>query len=203
MSFDETLNQTIEMLRRNKRVSYRALRRQFGIDDVYVDDLKAEIVEVLKLGVDEGGQVLVWTGPEAAPVPLAAPGPIEPKPPEPKPPEPKPSESKPPEPKPRALEGERRHLTVMFCDLVDSTPLAERHDPEDLADIYAAWQDACADAVKAESGHISDYRGDGVFVYFGYPAAYEDAPHRAVRAALGLLERLKDVNAKQIGRAHV
>ena len=65
MSFEETLEQTIAILRRNKRVSYRALRRQFDVDDAYVEDLKAELIEVLKLAADEDGKVLVWTGAEA------------------------------------------------------------------------------------------------------------------------------------------
>ncbi|MFI5015575.1 MAG: hypothetical protein ACHQAY_24840, partial [Hyphomicrobiales bacterium] len=65
MSFDDTLGQAIDMLRRHKRVSYRALRRQFSIGDAYVEDLKSEIIEVLKLGVDEDGKVLVWIGAEA------------------------------------------------------------------------------------------------------------------------------------------
>ena len=186
MSFDDTLNQTIEMLRRNKRVSYRALRRQFGVDEAYIGDLKAEIIEVLKVGADVGGEILEWTGAEeAAAAPAAAP----------------PEQKKPEAAAARPSEGERRHLTVMFCDLVDSTPLAERLDPEELAEVYNIWQEACAEAIKAQGGHISDYRGDGVFVYFGYPHALEDAPHRAIRAALNMLERLTGVN-EQLRRLH-
>ena len=191
MSFEETLEQTIAMLRRNKRVSYRALRRQFNVDEEYVEDLKAELVEVLKLAADEDGKVLVWIGVEpdlaiAAKVAAdlvdtladasrkeasrvaveTAAG---------RPPQTAPGLS-PGQASVRTAEGERRHLTVMFCDLVDSTPLAERLDPEELADVYAVWQEACIEEIAKHGGHISDYRGDGIFVYFGYPAAYEDGP---------------------------
>jgi class 3 adenylate cyclase len=98
-------------------------------------------------------------------------------------------------------QGERRHLTVMFCDLVESTPLAERLDPEELAEVYAIWQDACAEAIAEHGGHISDYRGDSVLVFFGYPTAYEDGAHRAIRTALDMLRRLVSVNV-QLQKLH-
>ena len=75
MTFDEVLEQVLDLLRRQGRVSYRALKRQFDLDDEYVEDLKVEIVQVQRLAVDEDGAVLVWTGPSAAvlaPVPATA-----------------------------------------------------------------------------------------------------------------------------------
>ena len=84
-------------------------------------------------------------------------------------------------------EGERRHLTVMFCDLVDSTTLSERLDPEDLRRVITAYQDACTKVVERYQGHIAQYLGDGILVYFAYPQAHEDDPERAVRAGLEIL----------------
>ena len=89
---------------------------------------------------------------------------------------------------------ERRYLTVMFCDVVGSTPLAERLDPEDLRDVLVAYHGACATAIERYGGHIAQYLGDGVLAYFGYPRAHEDDPQRAAHAALAILEAVSDVN---------
>src|ERR1041385_4826196 len=82
---------------------------------------------------------------------------------------------------------ERRHLTVMFCDLVGSTSLAEQLDPEDLRDVIRSYQDACAGVISRFEGYVAKYVGDGLLIYFGYPRAHEDDAERAVRAALGLI----------------
>jgi hypothetical protein len=71
MTFEEVLNQALGMLQRQGRVSYRALKRQFGLDDEYLEDLKVEIIEVHQLAVDQGGTMLVWTGATSEPVPQA------------------------------------------------------------------------------------------------------------------------------------
>src|SRR6516162_1537280 len=78
-------------------------------------------------------------------------------------------------------EAERRQLTVMFCDLVGSTPLATRFDPEDLRDIVGVYHRCVADTVSRFGGFVAKYMGDGVLVYFGYPEAHEDDAERAVR----------------------
>jgi class 3 adenylate cyclase/predicted ATPase len=83
---------------------------------------------------------------------------------------------------------ERRHLTVMFCDLVGSTSLSTRLDPEELREVIDAYQKWCADIVSHFGGFIAKYMGDGVLVYFGYPRANEDDAERAVRAGLRLVE---------------
>jgi len=88
------------------------------------------------------------------------------------------------EPKPQPAEAERRQLTVMFCDLVGSTALSQRLDPEDLRDVMRTYQDAVAGAVSGFGGHVAKYLGDGVLAYFGWPKAYEDQADRAVRAGL-------------------
>jgi class 3 adenylate cyclase len=88
-----------------------------------------------------------------------------------------------PEPTTRG-EAERRLPTVMFCDLVGSTELSRRLDPEDLRDLMRRYQDAVSGAVARYGGHIAKYLGDGVLAYFGWPQAYEDQAERAVRAGL-------------------
>ncbi len=89
------------------------------------------------------------------------------------------------------FEPERRQLTVMFCDLVGSTALAERVDPEELHTLLARYQDTCASVIHRYDGHIARYVGDGLLVYFGYPQAHEDDPERAVRAGLGIVEAMR------------
>jgi class 3 adenylate cyclase len=82
---------------------------------------------------------------------------------------------------------ERRQLTVMFCDLVGSTALSERLDPEDLRDLIGAYHKCVAETISRFDGFVAQYLGDGVLAYFGYPQAHEDDPERAVRAGLALI----------------
>src|SRR5215469_4527971 len=82
------------------------------------------------------------------------------------------------------VEAERRQLTVMFCDLVGSTALSARLDPEELRDELRAYQDACSGVVARYDGFVAKFMGDGVLAYFGYPRAHEDDAERAVRAGL-------------------
>src|SRR5262245_11754199 len=82
--------------------------------------------------------------------------------------------------------GERRHLTVMICDLVGSTALSARLDPEDMGAVIDAFQAACARITLAFDGFLADFRGDGILAYFGYPRAHEDDAERTVRAALDI-----------------
>ena len=82
----------------------------------------------------------------------------------------------------------RRHLTVLFCDLVGSTALAGRLDPEDVGALMRAYRDCCSDVVKRWGGHVARFLGDGVLAYFGFPRANEDDAERAVRAGLELTE---------------
>jgi len=84
-------------------------------------------------------------------------------------------------------EAERRQLTVMFCDLVGSTPLSTRYDPEDLRELIGAYHRCVADTVARFAGFVAKYMGDGVLVYFGYPEAHEDDAERAVRAGLAVI----------------
>jgi class 3 adenylate cyclase/predicted ATPase len=93
---------------------------------------------------------------------------------------------------------ERRQLTVMFCDLVGSTALSARLDPEDMREVIAAYHRAVAKEVARCDGFISRYMGDGVLVYFGYPQAHEDDAERAVRAALGVIDAVRRLDVKSV-----
>ena len=95
--------------------------------------------------------------------------------------------------------GERRHLTVMFCDLVDSTGIAARLDAEDWRDLVNAYLDGASAAVAEIGGHVAKKLGDGLMVLFGYPLAYENDAERAARAALSIQRALADLNRKNAG----
>ena len=92
-------------------------------------------------------------------------------------------------------DADRRQLTIMFCDLVGSTALSARLDPEDLRKIIVAYHRGCADAITGAGGFVAKYMGDGVLAYFGYPRAHEDDPERAVRAGLTLVEGIGKLHA--------
>src|SRR6476469_3449472 len=100
-----------------------------------------------------------------------------------------------PAPAPRA-EAERRQLTVLFCDLVGSTALSTRLDPEDLREIIGAYHRCVAETVEAFDGFVARYMGDGALVYFGYPNAHEDNAERAVRAALALSRNVANLRTR-------
>ena len=89
-----------------------------------------------------------------------------------------------------ASSAERRQLTVMFCDLVGSTALASRLDPEDLREVLGAYHAAVAEVVVEFGGYVAKYMGDGVLAYFGYPQAHEHDAEQAVRAGLALIDRV-------------
>jgi class 3 adenylate cyclase/predicted ATPase len=91
---------------------------------------------------------------------------------------------------------ERRQLTVMFCDLVGATAVSTMLDPEEMRELIRAYQDACAKVIARFEGHVAQYLGDGLLVYFGYPQAHEDDPRRAVRAALEIAEAIERANLR-------
>src|SRR5690242_15967834 len=103
-----------------------------------------------------------------------------------------------------ASAAERRQLTVMFCDLVGSTALSGRFDPEDLREIVSAYQRCVAEMVGQFAGFVAKYMGDGVLVYFGYPEAHEDDAERAVRAGLDVTDAVARLDVKSAAlQAHV
>jgi len=97
-----------------------------------------------------------------------------------------------------AAAAERRQLTVMFCDLVGSTELSSRLDPEDLREVIAAYHGAVSKVVRSFDGFVAKYMGDGVLIYFGYPQAHEDDAERAVRAGLGVIEAVSRLDIKSV-----
>src|SRR4051794_11981721 len=96
-------------------------------------------------------------------------------------------------------QGQRRHLTVMFSDLADSTRLAGELDPEDMRDLYRAYQAACSDAIVRHSGYLAQFMGDGILAYFGYPEAHEDDARLAVTAGLEIVAAAAGLRAR-LGR---
>jgi len=99
---------------------------------------------------------------------------------------------------PAQADAERRQLTVMFCDLVGSTALAARLDPEDLREVIGTYHRAVAEIVAGFDGFVAKYMGDGVLVYFGYPRAHEDDAERAIRAGLGLIDAVGRLDVKSV-----
>lgn len=98
---------------------------------------------------------------------------------------------------------ERRQITVMFCDLVGSTALSARLDPEDLREVIGSYQLTVADTVRRFDGFVAKYMGDGVLAYFGYPEAHEDDPEQAIRAALDLIAEISKHSAREPLRVRV
>src|SRR5215470_17120341 len=180
VDFVAVVDQAIALLRQRGRLTYRTLQLQFQLDDAHLAALKDELIEGQRLAADEAGRVLVWTGDPATPVSPAAPASV---------PAPAPAAGAPPE-------ADRRQLTVLFCDLVDSTVLATQRDPEELREVVRAYQDTCARVIARYEGHSAQYLGDGLLVYFGYPLAHEDDAQRAVRAGLGMIEAMGQRNTR-------
>ena len=283
MTFQDVLAQAIDWLQRDKRITYRALQRQFDLDDDYLEDLKNELIEAKQVAKEENGRVLVWTGDAATPEvsarrwgesegrfqailravtpllqserrvtyrtlkyafgiddalmaeickelrlrrlaideegevlcwtgdtpPIAPPADIYPNrhttatvahiSPAPLTPQTQVATTDvatngPPAPQPirSAPEAERRQLTVMFCDLADSTELSQQLDPEDLRDIIRAYQRTSAEVIRHFDGYIAQHLGDGLLIYFGWPRAHEDDAPRALHAGLGIVEAITE-----------
>src|SRR6516225_7393107 len=165
MDFYAILDQVIALLQQRGKASYRALQLQFTLDDASLDVLKDELIKVHQLATDQDGEMLVWTG-ETATVQAVASQPTQTT--------PQPAVQV--QQSPQAPEAERRQLTVMFCDLVDSTKLSSQLDPEEYRDVVRAYQRVCTDVIQRYDGHIAQLLGDGLLVYFGYPQAHEDDP---------------------------
>src|SRR5262249_31886479 len=178
MDFYDILDQVIDLLKQRGRVSYRALKMQFALSDDGIEALKDELIYAKKLAVDEENRVLVWTG-DTASVQEIVSQPDQPPPPvvqEQHSPLVEARPTTPPSP-----EADRRQLTVIFCDLVDSTKLSSQFDPEDYREVIRAYQSACTEVIQRYDGHIAQLLGDGVLIYFGYPQAHEDDAQRAIR----------------------
>src|SRR6516164_9837105 len=184
MTFEEILDQAIAMLQRRGRLTYGTLRLQFGLNDEQLAVLKEELIDAQRLAVDERGHVLVWTGdtasvaaPAPAPAPVQAPAPLTYTPPylaE------KILTSR------SALEGERKHVTVLFADLKGSTELIRDLDPEQARQLLDPALHVMMDAVHRYEGTVNQVLGDGIMALFGAPVAHEDHAVRACYAALAM-----------------
>ncbi len=193
MSFEEILDQAIAMLQRRRRVAYSTLKLQFKLDDEQFAALKEELLYSQPHVVDDAGRGLIWTG-DTDTTPNRSPSPQPPVPAEIQPGQP--ARVAPPPAAPQTTDAERRQLTVLFCDLVDSTVLASQLDPEEWREVVRAYQDTCAKVIARYEGHIAQYLGDGLLIYFGYPLAHEDDAPRAVRVGLGIVEAMGPLNAR-------
>jgi class 3 adenylate cyclase/tetratricopeptide (TPR) repeat protein len=188
MTFDEVLDQIRELLQQRGRVTYGSLKLRYQLDDELLAGVTDELISAERVAVDEDGKVLVWAGkgqdgktekrgktedgPESRVQSLE-------------------SKGQSPAPSTQPPAGERRQLTVQFIDLVGSTTLSQELDPEDYHASVVAYQDACQRVIARYEGHIAQYLGDGVLVYFGYPAAHEDDAVRAVRSGLEIVAAVR------------
>jgi len=203
MGFFEILAQIIELLRREQRVSYRALKREFSLDDAYLEDVKVELIEVKQLAVDHEGKMLLWTGDPAssstlAPLPSPAPAGRQ--------------EQEPLSYTPQHLvekilrsrtdlEGERKQVTVLFADIKDSTELIKGLDPEAAQRLLDPALHHMMDAVHRFEGTVNQVLGDGIMALFGAPIAHEDHAMRACYAALAIQASMRDYT-EAVRRAH-
>lgn len=165
MDFYAVLDQVVELISGRGRVSHQALKLEFDLDDGRFQAIREELRYAHGATIRDEGSGFVWVGESAGAVPLS-----------------------------QSPEAERRHLTMLFCDLVGSTPLASRFDPEEWREIIRTYYDACGKVIARFDGHIALYLGDGLLVYFGYPLAHEDDAQRAVRAGLGIVETVGQLN---------
>src|SRR5215510_8876795 len=192
MDFYDILDQVIDLLKQRGRASYRALKVQFHLDDEALEALKEELLYVHPVRDDEG-RGLIWTGNTTRGHEVAAPS----------------AQTTPPlvvqeQPSPEVTprvtapppDAERRQLTVMFIDIVESTSLSSQLDPEVYRDVVRAYQSACTEVIQRFDGHIAQLLGDGLLVYFGYPHAHEDDAQRAVRTGSGILDAMGDLNQR-------
>ena len=185
MEFYDTLDQVMHLLRSRGRVSYRALRLQFHLDDDHLEALKDELIKAQRLAVDEDDAVLVWVGEPVPALPHAATQ-------EPVPPVAIPAHLGEKIRAARAdLEGERKQVTILFADLKDSTRLIEGLDPEAARQLLDPALHLMMDAVHRYEGTVNQVLGDGIMALFGAPIAHEDHALRACYAALAMQAALR------------
>jgi class 3 adenylate cyclase/tetratricopeptide (TPR) repeat protein len=197
MTFDEILAQVRELLQREQRLSYRAIKRRFALDDEYLEDLKAELVEAKRLAVDEDGKVLVWSGgtvsvadTAALPTPAQAPLAYTPS-----------HLTEKILAARRTLEGERKQVSVFFADIKDSTRLIEGLDPEAAQRLLDPAIHIMMHAVHRYEGTVNQVLGDGIMALFGAPIAHEDHALRACYAALALQSAIRPYT-EEVRRTH-
>ena len=199
MDFYTLLDQVIDLLRQRQRVSYRALKRQFQLDDNYLEDVKVELIRVQQLAVDQEGEMLVWIGDAGSQAPPPA------------------TSNQIPERIPltytppylaekiltsrSALEGERKQVTVLFADLKGSMELLADRDPEEARQLLDPVLERLMAAVHRYEGTVNQIMGDGIMALFGAPLAHEDHAVRACYAALAMQEAIRSY-ADQVRQTH-
>ena len=208
MTFDDILAQVLALLQREGRVSYRALKVRFQLDDDLLEAVKDELIYAKKLALDEEHRVLVWAGEHAS---ASAPSPA------PETPELAPTPATDLEREPlsytpqhlaekiltsrSALEGERKQVTVLFADLKGSMELLADRDPEEARQVLDPVLERLMAAVHRYEGTVNQIMGDGIMALFGAPIAHEDHAVRACYAALAMQEAIR-AYADQIRQTH-
>src|SRR5512132_1651384 len=199
MTFEEILDQALAMLQRRGRVTYRALKFQFKLDDDQLEALKDELLYALPQVVDDAGRGLLWTGtPVAAPPPAVAPTLAQ---------DQAPLTYTPPHRAEKiltsraALEGERKQVTVLFADLKGSMELLAERDPEEARQLLDPVLERMMAAVHRYEGTVNQVMGDGIMALFGAPLAHEDHAVRACYAALAMQAAVKQY-AAEVQRSH-
>src|SRR5467141_3109571 len=196
MTFKEVLAQVIAWLQQAKRVSYRALKRQFALDEDFLEDLKSELIAVQQRAVDQDGTMLVWTGDTGTAVPSLPPRSVQ-----------EPLAYTPAYLSEKiltarsALEGERKQVTVLFADLKGSMELLADRDPEDARQLLDPVLERMMAAVHRYEGTVNQVMGDGIMALFGAPIAHEDHAVRACYAALAMQEAVGQY-AVELRRQH-
>jgi class 3 adenylate cyclase/tetratricopeptide (TPR) repeat protein len=199
MTFEEMLDQALAMLQRRGRVSYRALQRQFALDEDALNDLKDELLYAHPEIHDDAGRGLVRSG-DASPAPPASSPPARPL-------DRAPLTSMPPYLAEKiltfrsALEGERKQVTVLFADLKGSTELIEGLDPEEARTLLDPALHVMMGAVHRYEGTVNQVLGDGIMALFGAPVAHEDHAVRACYAALAMQAAMERY-AAEVRRSH-
>src|SRR5215510_3183908 len=199
MDFYTILDQVIDLLRQRQRVTYRALQRQFGFDDTYLEDLKAELIDAQRLAADEEGKVLVWTGDTGLTAQTSSPSATTQ--------ERAPLTYTPPYLAEKiltsrsALEGERKLITVLFADLKGSMEVLADRDPEEARQLLDPVLERLMAAVHRYEGTVNQIMGDGIMALFGAPIAHEDHGVRACYAALAMQEAIR-AYADQVRQTH-
>jgi class 3 adenylate cyclase/tetratricopeptide (TPR) repeat protein len=198
MNFDELLAEVLELLQREQRVSYRAMKRRFNLDDDYLEDIKDELIYAKKLAMDEDNRVLVWGGGTSTPTgrtPAPSPARAE-------------TQAATAQQPPlaytpqhltekiltsrTALEGERKQVTVLFADIKDSTELIKDLDPEAAQQLLDPAIHLMMEGVHRFEGTVNQVLGDGIMALFGAPIAHEDHALRACYASLAMQTAMRD-----------
>ena len=209
MEFYTVLDQIIDLLRRRGRVTYRALKLQFDLDDEQLEALKEELLYAQQLAVDEANRLLVWVGDSGATptlIPTAPPTSV---------PTPPPSTDQERAPlfhtplhlaekiltSRSALEGERKQVTVLFADLKGSLELLADRDPEEARQLLDPVLERMMAAVHRYEGTVNQVMGDGIMALFGAPIAHEDHAVRACYAALAMQEAIRRYS-DEVRRTH-